>query len=495
MLPAQRAIAVFLLAGLFLTGPWACGPELSEHTWRCATSVDCAEGYQCDRLQGVCVDAYSGENGVFDDRILFGMSAATDSNTVIGAVGQAAVAGVNACFEYFNRRGGVHGRRLELVVLDDGYNPLQTTENVRSLIGADKRQVFALMGVIGTGPSIAAREVALEQGVLFFGPATGFDGLEPDPPDRYVFNIRPRYSQEAQQLTRYLLQRVEPVTAKENIAIFGQGADDAGSLDQFGESGAAGVVETLKALGVADSEIPRFSYRAGTAPDVSAAVQGYLRWLANGKRATVGGRIYAGVVMVALSDAALSFLREVENQLASARRGSPPQSRYGGFSVQEIDRLAVVELRPTSLSTLDSNFADALAALGQYTSVDAQGSQVLRNYGQGLLMAIPVPPLDSSTSGVVQYRAHLQQYQPQEQPGVVSLEAYITALLLTEGLRRHGRDLIDESFIDTLEQLRADFGIGTTLEFSQNDHQASSKLWGAQLDEKLAFRSVGVLGE
>ncbi|MBW2735514.1 MAG: ABC transporter substrate-binding protein, partial [Deltaproteobacteria bacterium] len=473
----------------------ACAPNVNEHTWRCATAADCAEGYQCDRLQGVCVVAYKGENGVFEDRILLGMSAPLDDNTAVGAIGQAAVAGVETCFAHFNSRGGVHGRQLELKVLDDGYDASRTSENVSSLIGADQRQVFALMGVIGTGPSLAARVVALEQRVLFFGPATGFDGLEPDPPDRYIFNIRPRYSEEAQQLTRHLLHHTEPPTGKENIALFAQGVDDVGTLDDFGRSGARGVVETLKTLGVAESAIPHLSYRAGASSEVGPAVTGLLTWLANSDRATVAGRIYAGVVMVALGEAALTFLREVENQLAMARRGSPPDSRYGTFSAEEIDRLAVVELRFTTLSVLDSSFANALAALGKYTSVDQQGKEVLRHYGEGLVAAIPVPPLDSSASGVLQYRTHMQQFRPEEQISAVSLEAYIGALLLVEGLRRHGRDIIDESVIDTLEELRVDFGIGTTLEFSKNDHQASSKLWGAQLDEKLAFHTIGALGE
>src|SRR5690606_16311225 len=52
--------------------------------------------------------------------------------------------GANLHFYEVNRQGGVHGRRIELRVLDDRYEPQRTVENTRRLIEEDK--VFALMG-------------------------------------------------------------------------------------------------------------------------------------------------------------------------------------------------------------------------------------------------------------------------------------------------------------------------------------------------------------
>ena len=90
--------------------------------------------------------------GVSSDRILFGQSAALSGPAA--ALGQGMRLGIQAAFAEINRRGGVHGRTLELVSLDDGYEPEAALANTRRLL--QEENVFALLGPVGTPTSRAA---------------------------------------------------------------------------------------------------------------------------------------------------------------------------------------------------------------------------------------------------------------------------------------------------------------------------------------------------
>ena len=58
-----------------------------------------------------------------------------------------------AYFQMLNEKGGVNGRKIKLISLDDGYNPAKTVEQVRKLI--EQEEVFALFQTIGSGPNTA----------------------------------------------------------------------------------------------------------------------------------------------------------------------------------------------------------------------------------------------------------------------------------------------------------------------------------------------------
>jgi ABC-type branched-subunit amino acid transport system substrate-binding protein len=95
-----------------------------------------------------------------------------------------------------------------------------------------------------------------------------------------------------------------------------------------------------------------------------------------------------------------------------------------------------------------------------------------------------VPPIEGYSSLVLEYKNALGKYAPGEAPDYVSLEGYITASLLAEGLRRAGPQLDTEKLVDVLESLRDfDMGVGTPLSFGRAEHQSSHKIWGTQLDQ------------
>ena len=370
--------------------------------------------------------------------------------------------------------------------MDDSYDPKKTAEHVTKMLSGDSRPVFALVGVIGTAPSLAARELAIGKRVLFFSPASGFDGLEPDPPDRYVFNLRPRYSEEAAQLTSYLLERATPPVPPQNIAVFAQGKDDNGTMDVFGASAFPGVVHTLAEVGIPEARIATATYAASNTREVARGTTKLLNWMGHPDRhVSADGKIHVGVVLVALHDAAALFIRGARTVLNSARPGRPEPP----FSPEQMSRLAKVVPHFAALSTVGEGFSPTLSSFGTYTD----GDSVHHYYGEGTIVASPVPHYDSNATGVLNYREHMTAYEPEARKGSISLEGYLAGQLLTEGLRVHGPDITTESLIDTLETLKVDLGIGTHLGFGVSSHQAFSKLWGARLGTKLELEPMGLL--
>src|SRR6185436_7846049 len=79
--------------------------------------------------------------------------------------------GAIAYFEFINSRGGVHGRTIKLVTLDDGGKTDKAIENTRQLI--EQERVFALFGYATRNSAEAAAPIAAETGTIFFGAATG----------------------------------------------------------------------------------------------------------------------------------------------------------------------------------------------------------------------------------------------------------------------------------------------------------------------------------
>ena len=109
--------------------------------------------------------------------------------------------GALAAFEHINRQGGIQGRRIELLTLDDGGNEAKAKENSAHLIDAHK--VLALVGYISRPSSVAGAKIASEAKVPFIGPFSGTPALYRF--DRYVFTIRASYDDELAGMVKQLV--------------------------------------------------------------------------------------------------------------------------------------------------------------------------------------------------------------------------------------------------------------------------------------------------
>jgi branched-chain amino acid transport system substrate-binding protein len=165
-----------------------------------------------------------GSPGVTADKILLGQSVA-----LTGPAAQLGIQmrnGVKAYLDYVNEEGGVHGRRIELITLDDGYEPSRSAPNTKKLIEEDK--VFGLIGYVGTPTMAAAMPIHTEAKVPLVGPFTGAEILRV-PFNRYIFHVRASYYDE----TDKIVEQVVSIGGK-NIAVFYQN-------DSYGQAGLKGV--------------------------------------------------------------------------------------------------------------------------------------------------------------------------------------------------------------------------------------------------------------
>ena len=111
--------------------------------------------------------------------------------------------GAKAQFDFVNAKGGVDGRKIKFVTLDDGYEPPRAVQNARRLIQQEK--VFALFNTLGTPNNLAIWDYINEQKVPHVFLATGGSDWGEDI-DAHPFTIgwQPDYVTEAQTYADYL---------------------------------------------------------------------------------------------------------------------------------------------------------------------------------------------------------------------------------------------------------------------------------------------------
>ena len=367
--------------------------------------------------------------GVTDQEIRFGIAAPFSGSAK--ELGRQMKLGIDTAFNRVNETGGVEGRMLKLIAADDGYEPTRTADAMKQLY--EKDEVFGIIGNVGTPTAVVAVPYALERKLLFFGAFTGANVLRHDPPDRYVFNYRASYAEETDAVVRYLVKlRRIPIR---QIAVFAQ-------QDTYGDSGFAGVAKAVRALGVNDASIVRLNYKRNTV-DVDDAIN----------QLKLQKPPIKAVVMVATYRAAAKFIEKTHDLF--------PGMIY------------------TNVSFVGSTaLADELMLLGP-------------RYASGVIVTQVVPAVSGYSSIVLEYKNALAKYFPGEAPDYVSLEGYVAANVLIQGLKSTGPQLDTEKLIDVLENTRNfDLGLGANLGFGRAEHQASHKIWGTALDESGKYQAI-----
>lgn len=109
--------------------------------------------------------------------------------------------GQQLALDEFNARGGVGGRHVKLLVLDDAYNATKCVENVHTLI--DKERVTALFGFTSTANVLAALPVLADKRVPLIGVYTGAPALR-GKRHPWFFTHTASYRDEVLQMVRNL---------------------------------------------------------------------------------------------------------------------------------------------------------------------------------------------------------------------------------------------------------------------------------------------------
>lgn len=293
--------------------------------------------------------------------VVLGMSAALSGPSA--QLGRGMRMGIEAYIRATNAAGGINGRTLRLVALDDAYQAEPVRENMLRLI--DREQVLAVIGSVGTPGAVVSVPIANERRTLFYGAFSGADVLRKTPPDRYVINFRASYAEETAVMVRGLLRRgIKP----QQIAFFTQN-------DAYGDSGYTGAVAALEAVGFPEA------------------------------RALAHGRYERGTLDVA--DALLTIMQARVRPRAIIMVGS-----YGASA-------KFISLAKQALSNvlyLNVSF------VGSEALIDALGPA-----SEGVIITQVVPHHDADLPAVTAYRAALARYFPEASPGPVSLEGFLAA--------------------------------------------------------------------
>lgn len=457
-------------------------PDLSTTNFRCDTSADCASGEEC-----VPFDTSRACRPRGAEPLRIGMSGPLQGAS--RDLGNEMRRGIDAMFSRVNEdRGGVSGRRLELLSMNDNYDPALALQVTRQLLDIQRDSphpdepdvrgpgsVFALLGSVGTPTMLATAPLATKNRVLFFGPFTGSKTyLRDGTSSPYVYNYRAGYYDEAEAIIDYLasarLPRVvaDPAADHQRILVFAQN-------DSYGDAGYQGLVEAYNRrvgpLPSADA-ITRVGYERDDVESVEpaiAATQEYLlRLLGDGSV-----RQSAALVMVDTYQPGDKFIRAIKDWLgADATRAARLDVLFVHVSFVGSDSLSAALVSPPE------TYADAASADGSGRSA----------YAEGVMVTQVVPSYTSQASAVLEYRTDIDRFDGGPYT-FTSLEGYIAARLFITGLELNGPDLTTESLQRTLDtQINdLDLGIGALLSFSPTDHQAMDAVWLSEVQRDGSF--------
>ncbi len=129
-------------------------------------------------------------------------------------LGKGMRSGAEAVFRQVNAAGGVNGRKIELLIGDDGYEPNKAVDETLRMI--EEKKVFSLFGYVGTPTANAVLPIVKEMDVPLVGAFTGAMSLR-KPVTKQVFNVRASYDDEAEALVAHFL-----ANGAKTVAVFYQ---------------------------------------------------------------------------------------------------------------------------------------------------------------------------------------------------------------------------------------------------------------------------------
>ena len=147
---------------------------------------------------------------------------------IVGPGVQETADGAMLFIDAVNAKGGVLGQKIELISMDDKFEPKLAAENARILI--EEKNVLALFLGRGTPPTEAIIPLIDKFGVPYIAPSTGAISMH-EPVPKHIFNVRAPYQAEAILAVKHL-----NTTSITKIAVIHV-------EDSFGKDGLAGVLK------------------------------------------------------------------------------------------------------------------------------------------------------------------------------------------------------------------------------------------------------------
>ncbi len=375
------------------------------------------------------------EATAFRGDVVLGMSAAFTGPS--RGLGVEFYRGAQAFFQQVNLRGGVHGQRVTLRTMDDGYNPTPAVENTMRLL--KDPAVLALFGYVGTPTTtrvLPLLRVVRETPAHLFFPFTGAQPLREPPYGRFVFNLRASYHEE----TAGLVDRFFAV-GRRRIAVFYQ-------ADAYGRSGWEGV---RRALAQHDAAIVgEASYQRGR--DFSDSMMEQARLITAAEP--------DAVIAVGAYGACAAFIRDA--------RALGLEAPIANLSFVGSEAL---------LETLQTHGDGALThglINSQVTpSYEDLSLPAVREYRAAMDAHAPLAPLGVALDG----------YEPLRY-SFVSLEGFLAAKVMTRILERMGPEPSPEDLLDAAHSLGPlDVGLDALIAFGPDDHQGLEKIYYTTVED------------
>jgi branched-chain amino acid transport system substrate-binding protein len=383
------------------------------------------------RSLGLCVLLLVAESSHATE-ILLGQSAAFTGASA--SLGIELWMGSDAYFEQINQKGGVAGRKIKVLSLDDSYNADKTLANTLQLLSQDSSLI--LFGYVGTPNLLKALPVIQrysKEGALLFSNFTGAQPQREMPYQAFVFNVRASYNEE----TRALVDHFHSVGLK-RIGVFIQN-------DAYGRAGATGVESALAKYGLTtEAEV---TYRHGTKVDESMAEQ----------VAILKNKNVDAIISVGVYAPCAAFIRD---------------ARKAGLMVP----------------IANVSFVGSLAMLEALKKFEQNGAKDILN---NLIVSQVVPPFDDMTIPLVrEYRAAVDSVHPVPPVGISDkdyrpaqysfsqLEGYLNAKVFVKIAQRVKGEMNSHTFFKAAESLRElDIGLPEKIKLSKENHQALHQVY------------------
>jgi branched-chain amino acid transport system substrate-binding protein len=139
--------------------------------------------------------------GITDTEIKIGQTMPySGPASAYGVIGRAG----GAYFKMINEQGGINGRKINLISLDDAYSPPKTVEQVRRLVEDEK--VAFLFNTLGTPPNLAIRQYLNDNKVPQLFVATGAAAFSDPQHFPWTIGWQPNYQTEAKIFAKHILK-------------------------------------------------------------------------------------------------------------------------------------------------------------------------------------------------------------------------------------------------------------------------------------------------
>jgi branched-chain amino acid transport system substrate-binding protein len=319
-----------------------------------------------------------------------------------------------------NSAGGVHGRKIRLVIRDDHYEPEPAVSNTNTLITRD--HVLFLFGYVGT-PTLTRVLPLLRfyegDEIVNVGPMTGADPQRRPPYSRYVFNIRASYREEAEALVDYLYAR-----GCRRFGFFGQ-------ADAYGKSGEVDVASALSRYRL--SIVESVWYRRGGMFQEPSAMKTQLAALRSSQ-----------------ADAVIAF------------------GVYGACARFIGD--ARIARWPVPIANVSFVDYDIL-----FSVLKKESRTVGIDLTENLVNSEVTPsPEESLSRMAAEFRAHV----PAAKRSYVAFEGWLNAAVAVEALRRCANASSRTDFWRAIQSIHDwDPGLGVKLAFDSDAHQGLHAVW------------------